>query len=155
MFLLPTVTTNGELGTIANWQQHVMTLTVTIPGREIERLLNTTLPAECWPAAISLHQNRIIVPTVRTSLRRNENLRLKVILPHGELRSARLFWRMLGEKTFRSDPLVHINRAVWRAGIQGMDIRDDIEYYIETTTADGVQRFPASAPDRNATIVVY
>jgi hypothetical protein len=153
--LLETVSTNGELGTIANWQQHIITLTMTIPGREIEQMLKSALPASCWPPAVTLHQNRIIVPTQRTSLRKNEDLRLKVILPHEGLSTAKLFWRTLGEKKFRMEPLVMRGRAVWYGMIRGMDIKDDFEYYIEAVAAKGVQRYPAGAPDRNTTVVVY
>ena len=153
--LLETVSTNGELGTIANWQQHVTTLTVTIPGRELEKLLKIQLPASCWPAAVTLHQDRIIVPTQRTALRKGEDLRLKVILPQEGMQTARIVWKVIGEKNFRTEPLINRGRAVWHGIIRGVALRDDIEYYIEAVTAKGVQRYPAGAPDRNTTVVVY
>ncbi len=153
--LLQTVSTNGELGTIANWQQHVVALTVTIPGREMETLLGAQLPASCWPANIMMHQDRIIVPTQRTSLRKGEDLRLKVILPQEGMQTARIFWRTIGEKAFRAEPLINRGRAVWHGVIRSMAVRDDIEYYIEAATTRGVQRYPAGAPDRNTTVVVY
>ncbi len=153
--MLETVSTNGELGTIANWQQHAMTITVTIPGHELEELLKISLPASCWPQAVTLHQDRIIIPTQRTSIRKGEDLRLKVILPQEGLTSAKIYWKAIGEKGFRMEPLVNRGRAVWYGIIRGMDIRDDIEYYVEASTTRGVQRYPAGAPDRNTTVVVY
>jgi hypothetical protein len=62
---------------------------------------------------------------------------------------------VIGEKSFRTEPLVNRGRAVWRGIIRSMGIRDDIEYYIEAVTGRGVQRYPAGAPERNSTVVVY
>jgi hypothetical protein len=153
--LLRTVSTNGELGTLANWQQHIMTFFVFIPGHEIDKLLNQPLPDSCWPSRKNLEQERIIVPTVRTAVRRGEDVRVKAILPAGSIKSARLFWRSLSAKKFMQAELTHINRAVWEGAIRAKDIADDLEYYLEVKTSKGTTRFPSGAPERNQTVVVY
>jgi len=155
LFLLRTVSSNGELGTIANWQQHIMTLTVYMPGRTIDSLLGQPLPEDCWPSQTPLYDERIIVPTVRTSLRKGEDLQLKVIVPARDIRSARIFRKTLTSEQAVAGDLLHVNRAVWQATIPGTEITDDFEYYLEVTTPQGILRYPAGAPARNNTVVVY
>ena len=49
-YLLATVTTPGELGTVANWQQHNMPDLVFKPGQELAAALGSDLPADaCLP----------------------------------------------------------------------------------------------------------
>jgi hypothetical protein len=153
--LLRTVNTKGELGTVANWQQHIMTFFVFAPGHEIEKLIHQPLPETCWPSRKSLDQQRIIVPTVRTSVRTGEDLRVKAILPGGVIHSARLFWKHLADKQFKSDDLRHVNRAVWEGTIRAGEFTDDLEYYLEIKTPREIVRYPAGAPGRNQTVVVY
>jgi len=155
LFLLRTVSSNGELGTIANWQQHIMTLSVYMPGRTIDSLLGQPLPDQCWPSRTPVYDERIIVPTVRTSLRKGEDLHLKVIVPAADILSARLFRKAFTSQHADSSDLVHVNRAVWQATVPGAEIRDDFEYYLEVTTPRKILKYPAGAPGRNATIVVY
>ncbi len=154
-YLLLTVSTKGEMGTVANWQQHNVTFFVIMPGREIEKLLGQELPESCWPSRNLLVQERIIVPTVRTALRKGEDLSIKAILPAGTIQSARLHWRPLGGKVFAERTMTHINRAVWGTTVPGREITDDIEYYIEVKTPTRSLCHPAGAPGRNQTVVVY
>jgi hypothetical protein len=155
LFLLHTVSSNGELGTMANWQQHIMTLSVYMPGRTIDSLLGQPLPDKCWPSRTPVYDERIIVPTVRTSLNKGEDFRLKVIVPAREIHTARLFLKTFASQRADSSDLVHVNRAVWQARIPGAEITEDFEYYLEVTTPNGILRYPAGAPDRNSTVVVY
>ena len=48
--LLATVTTPGELGTVANWQQHNLPDLVFKPGRELAAALGSELPAAALPS---------------------------------------------------------------------------------------------------------
>ena len=153
--LLRTVNTNGELGTVANWQQHNLTFFVTMPGHEIERLLGQTLPESCWPSSRVLEQERIIVPTVRTLIRKGEDLQVRALLPWGEIKSAKLCWKPLGAREYAVRDLEHVNRSVWQGTIRAGEIGDDLEYYLEATTPKGIVRFPAGAPRTGQTVVVY
>jgi hypothetical protein len=150
-----TISTNGELGTVANWQQHVMTSSVWIPGHEIERLTGAPLPESCWPSTRNLLEPRIILPTVRTSLRRGEDLRLRVILPGCDSGSARLQWRLLGATKSSAVRLTQIGRSVWEGKVPAGQIEGDLEYFVEATASGRTLRYPAGAPDRTQTVVVY
>jgi hypothetical protein len=154
-YLLRTVNTSGELGTIANWEQHNMTFFVLIPGMEIEKILHEKLPENCWPSRKVLERQRVIVPTLRNALRKGEDLHIRAILPSGEIRSARLCWRQLGRGKFMSRDLTHVARGVWEATIAGREVADDLEYFLEVRTPQDTLRYPVEAPERNQTVVVY
>ena len=78
--LLGTVSTTGELGTVANWNQHNLPGLLTKPGEELAKLLGEPLPANAQLARSYHGPTRIIVPTTRTSLAADEALKLKVIV---------------------------------------------------------------------------
>ena len=112
--LLATVSTTGELGTVANWNQHNLPGLLTKPGEELAKLLGEPLPAEAQPARQYHGPTRIIVPTTRTSLAANEALKLKVIiLSEAPPRAAKLCWRKLGERRFGQVPLKLVARGVY------------------------------------------
>ncbi len=70
--LLATVSTTGELGTVANWNQHNLPGLLTKPGEELARLLGEPLPASAQLAQSYHGPTRVIVPTIRTSLAADE-----------------------------------------------------------------------------------
>ena len=154
-YLMNTISTTGELGTMANWQQHDYTHYIFIPGKEIEKLIGQKLPDSCWPSNKSLTVNRIIVPSLRTTLRFGEDFILKVIIPAEDVKVAKLFWRLIGKTAYSQAELKNINRSVWIGNIPAGNIRDDFEYYIEARTASGTLKFPATHPERDQAVVVY
>ena len=104
--LLATVSTTGELGTVANWNQHNLPDLLTKPGEELAKILGEPLPADAQLTQSYRGPTRIIVPTTRTSLAANEALKLKVIiLSEAPPRAATLYWRKLGERRFAKIPL--------------------------------------------------
>jgi hypothetical protein len=154
-WLLGTVRTKGELGTIANWQQHIVVFSVTIPGREIEKLLGEKLPECCWPSGNVLPREGIIIPTVRTAQRVGEDLRIRAILPSAVMGPAHIRWRRMSGGEFATRPLAHRGGAVWEVTIRGDEITDDLEYFIDVRTPQGIAHFPAGAPGRNQSVVIY
>ena len=140
---------------MANWQQHNYTHYLYIPGKEFEKLTGQKLPSNCWPSDKILTTNRIIVPTLRTTLRKNEGFKLKVIIPVVEVRSAKLYWKPVGKNSFNQTDLKNLNRSVWLAVIPVHSITDDFEYYIEVKSSSGSLKFPATHPDCNQTVVVF
>ena len=136
--LLATVSTPGELGTVANWQQH------NLPGLKLAGLEM----AYRGPM-------RVIVPTVRTALDGGETLGLKVIiLAEKPAREAAVFVRPLGKGEFSKAPLTHIARGVYAAKITPPG-GEDFEYYVEATPTDGnAVRWPVTAPGMCQTVVV-
>jgi hypothetical protein len=152
--LLATVSTTGELGTVANWNQHNLPGLLTKPGEELANLLGEPLPAEAQPARRYRGPMRIIVPTVRTSLPANEALKLKVIiLSGGPVRAATLCWRKLGEHRFEQVPLELVARGVYFVQLPAR-AKADLEYYIQVEAeGDKPVYFPATAPKVNQTVV--
>ncbi|MCX5647708.1 MAG: malectin domain-containing carbohydrate-binding protein, partial [Planctomycetota bacterium] len=136
--LLATVTTPGELGTVANWQQHNLPR-LNLPGLEM---------AYRGPV-------RVIVPTVRTSLDAGETLNLRVIiLAEKPPSAASVFVRPLGKGEFTRVPLAHVARGVYSARITPSG-GEDFEYYVEAAPAEGnAVRWPVTAPGTCQTVVV-
>jgi hypothetical protein len=155
--LLATVSNPGELGTVANWEQHILPRVLGKPGEELEKLLGESLPAEARPGTKYEGPPRIIVPTVRTSVTAGEALALKVIvLAKAPPREAALEWRSLGQGEFTRVPLVPAARGVYSVkfppgGAEGMAL----EYRIKVIAGGGeTLYFPATAPALNQTLVV-
>ena len=154
--LLATVTTNGAMGNITNWQQHIMPKLLTEPGQELAKILDEDLPADTIPSNQYVGPLRIIVPTVRTSLNNGEDLKLKVIiLSQNHTEDAALYWRAMGKGTYNRIALTHIARGVYSVKIPANRIKNDFEYYVKVSSTNGRQiTFPASAPQINQTIIV-
>ncbi|MBM4018140.1 MAG: hypothetical protein FJ288_07385 [Planctomycetes bacterium] len=136
--LLQTVTTPGELGTVANWEQHVL----------------PALPVQ--PAEKSYHgPMRLIVPTVRTAIEAGEALALRVlVLAEKPPRDLAACVRPLGRGQFARLPLAHVARGVYSAKVTP-PAGEDFEYYIEAAPGSGPPvRWPAAAPAASQTVVV-
>jgi len=155
-YLLATVNTNGEMGNVTNWQQHVMPALLTEPGKELAKLMGEELPADAIPSGSYNGPLRLIVPTVRGSLSAGEDLQLKVIiLAAASPKDASLYFRSIGKGSYDKIPLTHIASSVYSARIPASQIETDLEYYIEVNTTDGQEcTFPATAPDINQTVVI-
>jgi hypothetical protein len=146
--------TTGELGTVANWEQHLLPAAWDKPGVELQKILGAETRDEAFLSKVYLGSPRIIVPALRGSLEEGEKLNLKVIiLAKGQPASAELFWRPLGKGKFTPMPLNKVARGVYAVTVSNAN--SDIEYYIRVT-ADGQDAFfPATAPELNQTVVVY
>lgn len=155
-YLLATVNTNGAMGNVTNWQQHVMPTLLTEPGKELAKLLGEELPTDAIPSGSYNGPLRLIVPTVRGSLSAGEDLQLKVIiLAAAAPKNAALYFRPIGKGSYDKIPLTHIARSVYSARIPADRIETDLEYYVEVNTTDGQEStFPATATDINQTVVI-
>ncbi|MCD6304498.1 MAG: hypothetical protein J7M21_06005 [Planctomycetes bacterium] len=139
-YLLAAVSTPGGLGTIANWQQHII-------GRIMGKLKLDLPKTYTGPP-------RLIVPTARTSLLAGEGLKLKVIILGGPPSEAGLYWRKMGRGEFNRVPLEHVARGVYSVKLRPGELKDDVEYYVEAKTGGRTLRFPATAPALNQTVVI-
>jgi len=152
--LLATVSTTGELGTLANWEQHLLPGAWEKPGEELRKILGPDTRNEGFLSKVYLGSPRIIVPALRGSLEEGESLKLKVIiLAKGQPASAELFWRPLGKGKFTAVPLEKAARGVY--GVTVSNANQDIEYYVRASVDGQEVFFPATAPDLNQTVVVY
>lgn len=156
-FLLPTISNPGELGTIANWEQHLLPDLLEKPAKELAELLGENLPAEAQPSYGYRGPLRVIVPTVRSSIAAGETLVLKIILlAEQPPREATLHSRSLGEGKFARTKLTHIARGVYSAKLPALaENETGLEYYIEAVPRKGrAVYFPSTAPEMNQTLVV-
>jgi hypothetical protein len=172
--LMATVSTYGELGTVANWQQHLMWRVLGAPGRELAGMLGEPLPADAVPPAEYNGPPRLVVPVVRGELEAGEPLRLVVLVLEGKrgqspfvqstLRAVPangdcplfpvLCWRPLGPGPLVRVPLVHVARGVYSVSLPAAQLKGDFEYHIEAAVGGEKVVWPASAPKINQSVVV-
>ena len=157
-YLLQTVSTTGEMGTVANLEQHNLGLLRAL-NKYDSLIIDATgqhLPPEAELSMKYFGPLRVIVPALRNILEADEDFTLKVILLSGEpIREASFYWKNLGEKQFQQIPLAHVNRGVYKLVLPAETLNNnDFEYYIEAVSASsGKAIFPATAPEINQTVV--
>jgi hypothetical protein len=148
----------GEIGSIANWDQHVQNVMLNKTAGELEKALGGPLPEEYRrppTAAPGGGIHRIIVPTLRNCLAEGEPLRLKVIILGQEAPDVTLFWKRLGSGGFKAVSGRHVARGVHQVELSAEEFREDFEYYVEARDAAGeILRFPVTAPETPRTVVV-
>ncbi len=160
-YLLATVHTTGTMGTVANWEQHILPGLLVQPGKVLSKALGRPLTADAQPAHVYTGPARLVLPTVRTSVTAGESVALKVIvLSERPPAKAVLHWRAVGgsagEEPFHTVPLTHVARGVYAVtfppgGAEGALL----EYHVEIATSKGqLVRFPPTAPGLDQTIVV-
>ena len=153
---IATVSTPGELGTIANLEQHSRIQAGYLTGFDqvLTVALGKPLPQECAPSREYSGTAKIIVPTVRTDLAKGEALRLRIIaLDTRPVKAVRLQVRPLGGGKWQVIAARHVARAVYEALIPAA--ADDFEYNIVAETVDGkTLHWPAAAPALSQTVVV-
>jgi len=152
--LLQTVNTKGAMGTVANWQQHVIPLLLDPSEQAIVDATGQPLPNLAQLPRAYAGKPRMFVPVVRTLLERKESLRVQAIVLGMRPLLARLYWRPLGSSRFESLPLRHVARGVHAVELKGEQIDGDFEYYIQMTDNDHSLRFPVTAPGLNQTVVI-
>jgi hypothetical protein len=152
--LYGTVSTRGELGTVANWQQHVLPRVLEQPAREIGQALGRSLPVDARPGRAYVGPERLVVPTDRTALEAGEPLRLEaIVLGDAPARSVQLAWRPLGTGGWATVPFVHVRRGIWRATLPSPG--DDFEYAVEVVSGTGTAlQVPAGGRDAPRTVVL-
>ena len=154
--LLAFVSNPGELGTVANWEQHIIPGVVEVPGEELAKMLGSPLPDDAQLASCYRGPARLILPTYRGSFSPGERLRLKVILLSEQPpKSVVLRWRDLGMGRFRSVEARHSARGVYSVELPGeASALEGIEYYAAATFEKGARvTYPATAPGLNLTMV--
>jgi hypothetical protein len=155
--LLAHVGNAGELGTLANWDQHVQPMLLGKPGEELAKFLGTALPADAELPSVYAGQPRLIVPTRRTSVTAGERLTLKAIVLDGQpARDVTAYWRPMGsDGAFTTVPFQHVARGVYTATLPAEATAGDLEYQIKAMTAGGAKlTFPPGAPEASRTVVV-
>jgi hypothetical protein len=152
--LLATISNPGELGTVANWNQHNLPGVLVKSGEELAKVLGEPLSVRLNPSKDYTGLPRVFVPTVQTSIEQGQNLQLKVVVLSAKpARSATLFWREMGSNRYQTLPLSDVARGVY--SVQVAAPQEDFEYHLEIEPAEGKHLFfPATAPRQNHTVIV-
>jgi len=156
--LLATVSTTGEMGTVANLESHTFPELLFRPGKELELLLEEKLPPDAQLPMAYRGATRIIVPALRGGVNQGTELKLKVIvLSERAPAAAHLFWRKLGIGTFHQLALVHVAGGVFVATVPAEASRgtEALEYYIQVKDVSArMTVYPPTAPFVNQSVVV-
>jgi hypothetical protein len=155
---LSTVSTISEIGTVADLELYNLNniSLFTKCDSSIIKITGQSLPErEYWKEYRG--PSRLIVPTKRSIIEQDENLKIKVIvLSKNKVKDGFIFWKPLYGSTFNRQPLEHVSRSVYSATISGIDMnRADFEYYIKVNTEGETLVYPSTAPDINQTVVVW
>ena len=154
--LIAATDTPGELGTIANIEQHnrKQMKFLDFHDEALAKALGSPLPDAIEVSKAYTGAARIIVPTVRTLAAKGEALQLKVMAVDREpVRNVTLYWKLLGKSSFRKVAARHIARSVYNVTLPSLNA--DVEYYIQAETAEGKSLvWPATAPPLSQTVVM-
>ena len=154
--LLATLNNSSELGAVVNVEQQSLLRTKFLIAHDqrLEELLGESLPATAQPWKDYRGPARLVVMTARGSAAKGEQLRLPIIaLDKHPVKSVVVRFRPLGRGAWRAVDAQRLARAVYQAKLPA--VVEDSEYFAETETADGqTLRWPATAPERNQTVVI-
>lgn len=155
-FQIAAADTPGELGTIANLETHTRKRMNFVTGQDdaLEKALGHALPAACALSMAYAGPERIIVPTVRSSVNKGEALTLKIIaLLKQPAKSITVRIRPLGARAWQTVDAAHVSRAVYSATLPAAT--GDFEYCVFAEPVRGTTlTWPATAPKLNRTVVV-
>ncbi|MFO7853488.1 MAG: hypothetical protein ACQERS_08130 [Bacteroidota bacterium] len=158
-YLLKTVSTTGTTGTITNVEQHNLKKLNMLTRHD--SILKEHLDKE-WPEEASLSHAyegflRIIVPSKRSLLEKDENFKLKIrILLQQPINMVQLYWKPLGNKNYNKKKFKHIKRGVYKTKLNHEKInKHDFEYYVKAVNqSDKKTFFPVNPKKINHTIVI-
>ena len=149
-YLLQTVSTPGEMGTVANLEQHVRryqeVVFLNLHDTTLADARLATSPGD-KPFEGVLRRSSHHVPTKRSQINEDEQLTIKVIvLDRHSPKSVALFYRPMGKGEYSQIEATHVGRGVYTVTLPKA-IWPAIEYYIEAMTSDDQQLvWPPTAP---------
>ncbi len=132
--LLSFVSTNGELGTIANLEMHNIRKNGNLTGRDdfLQSVLQAELPAQAFVSKDYKGKTRIMSATRQSVLKQGEDFYLRIrVLSEEESLTGKLYFGNLGEREYSMTALKRMASHVFEVNIPAKDIPDDFEYYIE------------------------
>ena len=153
-YLIKTVSTTGELGTVINLESQTRK-TYSFLSKydlEIETALKSTLPSEIRLSAQYTSEPRMFVLNERLVLQKGEPYVLQMnVLGHDKITKAPVFkYRELGQKRFREKRMIRKSEVVFE--VSAPELKDKtIEYYIEAEFEGEKLCYPSTAPILNRT----
>jgi hypothetical protein len=155
--LLSFVSSNGELGTIANLEMHNIRMNGNLTGHDefLKSVLKSDLPPETMLSSNYSGKTRIICTTLRTILDKGEDFFMRIrVLSENENLSGNFFYRPLGAKVYEQAGLVKTGAHVFEVRIPANKIPDDFEYYIEVSAGNGKFYYPATFKAINNSVII-
>lgn len=158
-YLIASITTNGGLGNVTNWQQHILPRLMREPGMLLEKFLGRDLPENAKLPNQYSGLTHMFLPTLRATLNKGESLNLKIrtiSTDNSKPTESVIYWRTLGEGRYKSEKLNHLANGVYEFRLAPEEINDKgLEYYVQVKFENGnIKRFPATAPDINQTVIL-
>ena len=154
--LLAKISTNGEMGTLANLELHNLRRNQYLTGHDgFLRGLDVQLPAEAFPPKEYAGKTRVILTTQPSIIGKGEDFYLRVrVLSEASDISGQLMWRALGRGYFNAVDLRHLARNVFEVRIPGDEIDEDFEYYIMVDAGGEKNPYPATSKQINLSVVL-
>jgi hypothetical protein len=158
-YLMTSITTNGGLGNVSNWQQHILPQLIREPGILLEKYLGKELPEEAELPKKYTGSSHIFLSKVRTILEEGESLNLKIRTINADNikpLEAKVYWRKLGGGRYKSQELNHLARGVYEFQLGSSEIPDEgLEYYVQFKFKNSeIIKYPATAPEINQTVII-
>ena len=143
---------SSDLGEIVNLEVlNWMELVEVENGPALEAGLGRALPDDAHPDQAYTGPPRVVVTPARTVAYAGEELVLDA-LALGDPRAVTLHHRPMGQGEFTAVAFEHQARGAWSTTLP--PLTEDLEYYVEAETEEGVVVWPAAAPEGNHTVVV-
>ncbi|RYE37301.1 MAG: hypothetical protein EOP42_00040 [Sphingobacteriaceae bacterium] len=155
-YLLQTVNTTGEMGTVANLEQH------SLGSLNLLNQQDSLISEASGKPVPALHFNnfyagpsKLIMTTKRTLLGAKENLTFKVrILSAENVKSVSIYWKPLGSKKFKSKVLTNAGRNVFDALLNSQEFSgQNFEYFVTANASTTPLRYPAAANTAQSVVV--
>ena len=144
-------TNSSDLGEIVNLEVlNWFELVVVDNGEALEEGLGHELPDDAHPSREYTGPPKVVVTPARTVGYADESLVIKA-LGLGDTSEVVLHHRAMGLGNFKEVAFDHQARGVWSTTLP--PLTEDLEYYVEAVSAEGVVVWPASAPQLNHTVV--
>ncbi len=155
--LLSFVTTNGELGTIANLEMHNIRKNENLTGHDeyLESVLKSVLPEIVKISSKYRGDTRLIVTTNQSILQEGEDFYLRIrVLSESDNLSGKLYFRPLGTYKYSVIDLKRMGSHVFEIKVPADQISNDFEYYIEVRDVKGSTLYPATARYINNSVII-
>jgi hypothetical protein len=155
--LLSFVSTNGELGTIANLEMHNIRKNGNLTGHDafLKTILQSELPEKAVLSDRYTGKTRIVATTNPTVLEKGDDFYLRIrVLSEKDSLSGTLFYRKLGDKKYAFAPFLRLASNVFEVKIPAASLPDDFEYYIEVVAEEEKVYYPATYRKINNTVVI-
>ena len=156
--LLSKLSTNGELGNLANLEMHSNKKLGYLHGfdSKIEKIFGKPLPAEANLSKAYAGEDRVLVFTNPSVLQKADNFHIRVRVLSNALKiHGKLFWRKFGTSAYQEINLDHMARNVFEVKVPVSFFGDDFEYYIEMEAGEKTIAYPVTAKEINCSVVVF